>query len=188
NCAICIEDFVPTALVRLLPCGHVFHRTCIDSWFTRSTLCPLCLHDYRPASPSPSAAPLSSSLLASPSRSRQSLLTLRASFPYSASSPPAWSRHHTAPLHSLLHPTAPSFLPAQSLPAPHAVRHGRLEQARTLQLLALSQRESARGGDRGRRQEARLSRAASGGGRGPRRPHSSRGRARTAQNSGATHL
>ncbi|CDJ44317.1 hypothetical protein, conserved, partial [Eimeria tenella] len=36
GCAICFEEFGPSALVRVLPCGHIFHKSCLDTWFRRS--------------------------------------------------------------------------------------------------------------------------------------------------------
>jgi len=49
-CAICKNDFVEDDSLRLLPCGHVFHRTCADKWllgttghpFIQTNTCPLC--------------------------------------------------------------------------------------------------------------------------------------------------
>lgn len=44
TCAICLDDFVPQmSTVRELPCGHIFHSSCIDTFLTQnSCLCPLC--------------------------------------------------------------------------------------------------------------------------------------------------
>ena len=51
TCSICIESVNRLAHAILLPCGHCFHRTCIFSVLTTSTLgsnsmmrCPLCRH------------------------------------------------------------------------------------------------------------------------------------------------
>lgn len=41
-CAICIADFEKEDEVKVLPCGHVFHSSCIDPWGEQSSLCPLC--------------------------------------------------------------------------------------------------------------------------------------------------
>jgi len=42
QCVICCEDLVEGDAVRTLPCGHVYHRECVDSWLCRSRLCCLC--------------------------------------------------------------------------------------------------------------------------------------------------
>ncbi|KAL8272206.1 hypothetical protein Esti_003871 [Eimeria stiedai] len=53
GCAICFEEFNPSVLVRVLPCRHIFHRSCLDTWFQRSAMCPLCMHDYSRGPPPP---------------------------------------------------------------------------------------------------------------------------------------
>lgn len=49
TCAICLEDFVPKSSetpgtkVRELPCRHIFHPECVDTFLRdTSSLCPLC--------------------------------------------------------------------------------------------------------------------------------------------------
>lgn len=44
SCPICLDDFVSnTTTVRELPCKHVYHPACIDSFLqSQSSLCPLC--------------------------------------------------------------------------------------------------------------------------------------------------
>jgi hypothetical protein len=43
SCSICIEDYEPGEMIRVLPCGHAFHSDCILPWLTdRSPTCPLC--------------------------------------------------------------------------------------------------------------------------------------------------
>jgi hypothetical protein len=40
-CAICTDEFVKNQLLRDLPCGHLFHQSCIDEWLVRrSRTCP----------------------------------------------------------------------------------------------------------------------------------------------------
>lgn len=41
TCAICTDEFVKNQLVRVLPCGHLFHQGCVDEWLVkRSRTCP----------------------------------------------------------------------------------------------------------------------------------------------------
>ena len=43
HCAICLEQFSPNQCVRMLPCLHIFHVHCIDTWLTVSSdTCPEC--------------------------------------------------------------------------------------------------------------------------------------------------
>ena len=44
ECAVCQNVLEPADEVRLLPCRHAFHTSCIDPWFARSTCCPTCRH------------------------------------------------------------------------------------------------------------------------------------------------
>jgi len=49
GCSICTEDFLVGEDVRVLPCDHKFHPTCIDPWLINvSGTCPLCRLDLRP--------------------------------------------------------------------------------------------------------------------------------------------
>ena len=41
DCAICL-DCKKRANFKRLPCGHLFHGPCIQTWFHKSNLCPLC--------------------------------------------------------------------------------------------------------------------------------------------------
>ena len=41
-CSVCTEDFAENDRVRILPCGHIYHRRCIDPWLLRfGGNCPL---------------------------------------------------------------------------------------------------------------------------------------------------
>lgn len=42
ECAICREDYAADAIVRKLPCGHVFHGDCVIPWLKRVASCPMC--------------------------------------------------------------------------------------------------------------------------------------------------
>lgn len=57
-CSVCQDSIAITdACRRLTVCQHVYHRTCIDQWLTRSVFCPSCRHDIRVTSPRLQAAP-----------------------------------------------------------------------------------------------------------------------------------
>lgn len=42
TCSVCLSDFETGEMSRRLPCQHIFHVQCIDSWLARSWACPLC--------------------------------------------------------------------------------------------------------------------------------------------------
>lgn len=44
QCAVCHELFSgsPSCVMSALPCGHVFHKVCVDTWFRSSSTCPQC--------------------------------------------------------------------------------------------------------------------------------------------------
>jgi len=42
-CSICLSGFGEGVHMRRLPCGHQFHRQCIDKWLRRNKRCPLCM-------------------------------------------------------------------------------------------------------------------------------------------------
>ncbi|XP_063237773.1 E3 ubiquitin-protein ligase goliath-like isoform X2 [Bacillus rossius redtenbacheri] len=44
-CAVCIEPYKATDVLRILPCGHEFHKTCIDPWLLEHRTCPMCKMD-----------------------------------------------------------------------------------------------------------------------------------------------
>ena len=50
TCPICLEDFVSEETpIRELPCGHIFHPACIDSFLSNnSSLCPMCKKSVLP--------------------------------------------------------------------------------------------------------------------------------------------
>ncbi|CAJ1890488.1 unnamed protein product [Sphenostylis stenocarpa] len=43
ECSICLGQWEDGDMVRSLPsCNHVFHKSCIDAWFTDHANCPVC--------------------------------------------------------------------------------------------------------------------------------------------------
>ncbi|XP_024978127.1 RING-H2 finger protein ATL78-like [Cynara cardunculus var. scolymus] len=50
ECAICLSEFVPEELIKILPkCNHGFHVRCIDKWLSSHTSCPTCRHCLKEA-------------------------------------------------------------------------------------------------------------------------------------------
>ena len=60
DCAICLQALRPGERVQKLPCNHAFHCVpCLQRWFRRSRLCPVCRQPF----PSPVGRPLVRCLL-----------------------------------------------------------------------------------------------------------------------------
>lgn len=49
NCAIC-QDSISSGGCKIRQCGHVYHQSCILSWFGMNARCPVCRHDIRESS------------------------------------------------------------------------------------------------------------------------------------------
>ncbi|KAI3669198.1 hypothetical protein L6452_40425 [Arctium lappa] len=48
ECVICLSEFVPEELVKILPkCNHGFHVQCIDKWLSSHSSCPTCRHSLK---------------------------------------------------------------------------------------------------------------------------------------------
>ena len=41
-CCICLCEYEPNEVVRTLPCLHMFHKKCIDTWLQKNAICPEC--------------------------------------------------------------------------------------------------------------------------------------------------
>jgi hypothetical protein len=44
QCSVCLEKFQEGEELRILPCFHKYHKSCIDRWFRDSPACPICKH------------------------------------------------------------------------------------------------------------------------------------------------
>jgi hypothetical protein len=51
-CAICKDDLPVAAAARRLPCGHLYHSTCIVPWLEVHNSCPIC-RARLPSNPEP---------------------------------------------------------------------------------------------------------------------------------------
>ncbi|CAG0889512.1 unnamed protein product [Cyprideis torosa] len=45
TCVICMCDFEPRQMLRVLPCSHEFHSKCVDKWLKSNRTCPICRGD-----------------------------------------------------------------------------------------------------------------------------------------------
>ncbi|MCO5569273.1 hypothetical protein L7F22_022985 [Adiantum nelumboides] len=49
DCGVCLADFQEMEALRLLPaCQHCFHPSCIDTWLSSHSTCPLCRQSIAP--------------------------------------------------------------------------------------------------------------------------------------------
>ena len=48
NCVICMEDFKNGDKTTNLPCLHMFHTNCIQSWLKKQNTCPICKFKLTP--------------------------------------------------------------------------------------------------------------------------------------------
>ena len=45
SCSICLCEYEHGERVTKLPCGHIYHETCLNSWTANHFRCPLCNYD-----------------------------------------------------------------------------------------------------------------------------------------------
>jgi len=48
NCCICISDINMNEETVLLPCGHLFHWSCVLEWLKQNNTCPVCRFELQP--------------------------------------------------------------------------------------------------------------------------------------------
>lgn len=46
-CPICLADYVEGDELRVLPCEHFMHATCLDAWLANNPSCPSCRYSLR---------------------------------------------------------------------------------------------------------------------------------------------
>ena len=46
-CPICLVEYSNGDEIRVLPCSHEFHKTCVDSWLGNNSSCPACRHSLQ---------------------------------------------------------------------------------------------------------------------------------------------
>lgn len=61
ECAICLAQLSPESRLRLMPCGHGFHATCLWRWLQRSRSCPCCRAPLPRRAAAPTARPTAGS-------------------------------------------------------------------------------------------------------------------------------
>merc|ERR1712066_869494 len=44
-CMVCLEHFQDGDSLRIMPCSHRYHRTCVDAWLAVNKYCPICKYD-----------------------------------------------------------------------------------------------------------------------------------------------
>ncbi|CAL9764744.1 unnamed protein product [Musa acuminata subsp. burmannicoides] len=54
QCYICLADYDDGDIIRVLPCHHEYHKSCVDKWLKEiHGVCPLCRHNIWVKNPSP---------------------------------------------------------------------------------------------------------------------------------------
>ena len=55
-CIICREEMQAGNACKKLPCSHIFHKSCLRTWFQRQQTCPTCRTDILQRTAAPTAA------------------------------------------------------------------------------------------------------------------------------------
>ena len=42
QCSICLSNYEEDDVIRVLVCGHHFHKSCCDAWLVANPSCPVC--------------------------------------------------------------------------------------------------------------------------------------------------
>ena len=69
-CPICLVEYEDGDELRVLPCGHSFHKACTDAWLSNHANCPSCRHSLEDLVPLTTRQTFAESIRATLSRSR----------------------------------------------------------------------------------------------------------------------
>lgn len=47
KCTICLSNYNDNEQIRIIMCGHYYHKQCIDEWFKSEFICPNCRYDIK---------------------------------------------------------------------------------------------------------------------------------------------
>ncbi|XP_075236906.1 E3 ubiquitin-protein ligase RNF181 isoform X2 [Lycorma delicatula] len=45
QCAVCLKNYSAKEIMKIMPCKHNFHSTCILPWLDKTNSCPVCRHE-----------------------------------------------------------------------------------------------------------------------------------------------
>ncbi len=51
ECLICLEDHTIGSMACKLPCGHLFHKSCVSEWLVKHCTCPACRYEVECSDP-----------------------------------------------------------------------------------------------------------------------------------------
>ena len=57
DCSVCQDKFSLNETVKCLPCGHLFHKECIEPWLKLHNACPVCRKPLDDANSAPQSGP-----------------------------------------------------------------------------------------------------------------------------------
>lgn len=126
NCCLCLESYTPGEYKRVLTCGHIFHKKCIDQWFLKDKTeledctCPLCrapLAHKRRRTENQERLPSVDYILNQSSEEPPSLFTLMPNSDVTQPSVPAFPFYIAQPPHRPGEIERPNFPPTLFSPA-----------------------------------------------------------------------
>ncbi|KAI3907159.1 hypothetical protein MKW92_034399 [Papaver armeniacum] len=49
SCGVCMQEYIGGSYISNMPCSHMFHYDCLNSWLHESNSCPICRYQVEPA-------------------------------------------------------------------------------------------------------------------------------------------